>query len=75
MREELSSWCCPTAGVPWPFSGVCNGCALELLPRETKISKSLLEEQKPHSCHDPFAAQREEAGNLLTLSQQDVTCL
>lgn len=75
MREELSSRCCPAAGAPWPFCGVCDGCALELLPRETKISKSLLEEQKPHFCHDPFPAQCKELGNPLTLSQQAVTRL
>lgn len=75
MREKLSSWWCPTLGVPWPFCGVCDGCALELLPRKTKISKSLLEEQKPHFCYDPFPAQCEELSNSLASSQQAVTCL
>lgn len=66
----------PVGAVPlWEHCGLSVVCALELLPRETKIGKSLLEEQKPHSCHDPFPARCEELGNPLTLSQQAVTCL
>lgn len=57
------------------FLCVCDGCALELLPRKSKISKSLSVEQKPHSCYDPFPVRCEELSNPLTSSQQAVTCL